>query len=294
MTKPVCFCGIALHPRAYRDLALVFDVTSDTRDLDRVDAALVYGVPGEWLGRRPEKLKNIACHLCEGEAAAWAAERGIAVFESSLIWRTVAEHTAAMMFAAARNIAAADADIRAGRWKDHENLKIQHAGFGLYGKTVGIWGLGRIGKLLAPMLAGFGTRILYHDLCGIPGEIERPLGLIRADLDDMLSRSDFLVVLLPLDNSTCALLNRDLFGKMKRGSILINTARAAIIEEAAFREALDSGILAGAALDVLWTEGGAQPEWLCGNRRVTLTPHLGGSTYECDIELVDALRGGLG
>jgi phosphoglycerate dehydrogenase-like enzyme len=89
-------------------LALSFDVTSNVQDIDRLDAALVYGVPAEWLGSRPEKIKNIACHLCEGEAAKWAEERGIHVFESVLIWRTVAEHTAAMIFAAARNIAAAE------------------------------------------------------------------------------------------------------------------------------------------------------------------------------------------
>jgi phosphoglycerate dehydrogenase-like enzyme len=289
-SKPVCYVGIALHPLARENLERHCEVTRDEARLAEASAAIVYTVPDAWAySAAAENLRVIGCHTCEDHAEAWARQREISLTLARSLWRTVAEHMLALMMAAARNLTPADRAIRAGQWDNHHDLKARYSGRDFQGKTVGLWGMGKIGRQLAGILSGFDMRVLYSDLCLLPPEEERGLGVRAAPLEDLLRQSDYFCVLVPLNEGTRGALGKAQFSNMKKGCVLVNTARAGIIDEGAFREALEDGTVGAAGLDVFWEEAATQPAWLTERENVVLTPHLGGSTLECDGALVDAV-----
>lgn len=290
MSKPVCYCSIALHPMARCRLEEVYEVREDPESIVEAEAALCYGVPDEWSEKsRAEKLRAIGCHSIGQAAAGWASERGIRVTLAESLWRTVAEHTLALMMAAARNIVPADRQIREGKWREHTLIKERFSGFDLQGKTLGILGMGQIGVHLADMVRGFRMQVCYYDIRPLGEPKERELGISFKEFDDLLGASDYLCILVPLNESTIGLIGREAFHKMKKGCILVNTARAGILDEHAFLEALEDGTLAAAGLDVFWREGETQKKELTERANVVMTPHLGGSTCECDMVLVNAV-----
>lgn len=291
--KPLCYVGIAMHPQARRELEEVFEVTQDEGHMDEAEAAICYGVPSSWTEGNAACLKAIGCHSCGEAEARWAKERGIRMTLADGLWRTVAEHTLALMLAAARNLIPADRRIREGKWTEHVRIKEQFSGVGLEGKTLGILGMGQIGTQLAELVSGFRMNVLYYDIRRLPEQEEQRLKASAASLDEVLAAADFLCVLLPLQEDTRGMLGKEAFLRMKKGCILVNTARAGIIEEEAFLEALCEGDLAGAALDVFWEEGCPQRKELTACENVVLSPHLGGSTYECDMELVNGVIGAI-
>jgi phosphoglycerate dehydrogenase-like enzyme len=291
--KPLCYVGIAMHPQARRELEEVFEVTQDEGRMDEAEAAICYGVPSSWTEGNAACLKAIGCHSCGEAEARWAKERGIRMTLADGLWRTVAEHTLALMLAAARNLIPADRRIREGKWTEHVRIKEQFSGVGLEGKTLGILGMGQIGTQLAELVSGFRMNVLYYDIRRLPEQEEQRLKASAASLDEVLAAADFLCVLLPLQEDTRGMLGKEAFLRMKKGCILVNTARAGIIEEEAFLEALCEGDLAGAALDVFWEEGCPQRKELTACENVVLSPHLGGSTYECDMELVNGVIGAI-
>lgn len=204
-----------------------------------------------------------------------AAQRGIVVISTPAASTVaVAEHTFGLMVALARHIPQADASLRKGAWE-----KSRFMGVELSGKTLGIVGLGRIGSALATRAAAFGMHILAFDPY-LTRERAAQFGAMLLDsLDDLLARSDFISIHTPLLPTTRGLISADEIEKMKPGARLVLTARGGIVDERALLAALESGKLAGAALDVFENEPpGDNP--LLQHPRVVATPHLGAMTEE--------------
>lgn len=186
---------------------------------------------------------------------------------------TTAEHAISMMMACARQIPAANASTHAGKWE-----KSKFMGVELYGKVLGLLGAGNIGSIVADRAQGLKMRVIAFDPFLSPERAEE-MGVERVDLDALLARADFITVHTPLTDQTRNLLNAAAFGKMKKGVRIVNCARGGIIDEAALRDALDAGKVAGAALDV-FAEEPAKENILFGREDVVATPHLGAATEE--------------
>lgn len=292
--KPLCYVGIAMHPEARRKLEEKYDVTEDGAGIGEASAAICYGVPKEWtVPGAAAHLRAIGCHSCGEEELQWVKRRGIRITLADSLWRTVAEHTLALMMAAARNLIPADREIREGKWQEHVRIKERFSGFDFQGKTLGILGMGQIGTQLADMVRGFRMRVIYHDIVRLPENVERELKISCTDFEGLMEQSDYLCILVPLVEETRGLVGKEAFARMKRGCILVNTARAGILDEEAFLKALEDGTLAAAALDVFWDEGCVQKKELTERGNVVLTPHLGGSTLECDMTLVRGVTEGM-
>ncbi|MBC7258790.1 MAG: hypothetical protein H5T65_06050 [Chloroflexi bacterium] len=185
----------------------------------------------------------------------------------------VAEHTLGLMLALARQIPRADASVRAGRWERHE-----FEGIELYGKTLGIVGLGRIGTEVARRAMAFGMTVVATDPLVAP-ERAAEMGVPLLALDSLLAVSDFVSIHAPATPSTRGLLGRREFSLVKAGCRIINCARGGIVDEDALADALAEGRVAGAALDVFQREPPTNAR-LLQDPRVILTPHIGGSTVE--------------
>ncbi|MEE2886293.1 MAG: phosphoglycerate dehydrogenase [Planctomycetota bacterium] len=203
-----------------------------------------------------------------------ATERGIVVMntpEAGAV--TTAEHAVALLLSMARNIAGADASIRRGEWQ-----KAQFTGVEIRGKVLGVLGLGRIGTVVAERGVGLQMEVLAYDPA--VSQASAPDNVRIVELEELLQTADFLTVHVPLVPATQHLLNADRFALMKPGAMLVHAARGGIVDETALCDALDSGHLAGAALDVFEQEPLAEDSRLRTAKNLVLTPHLGASTKE--------------
>jgi glyoxylate reductase len=214
-----------------------------------------------------------------------AKKRGIVVTNtpSKEVNEAVAEHTWALILALSRRIVEADEATRRGGyygWDPDIFL-----GRSLVGKTLGIIGLGNIGTMVARRAKGYEMNVIYNKHNPDP-EAEKELGVKFASLDELLSTSDFISLHVPLTEETRGLINKETLGKMKRGSYLVNTARGPIVCEQDLAEALRTGVLAGAALDVFENEPNINPE-LLAMENVILTPHIASSTWEARLKMTD-------
>ena len=187
---------------------------------------------------------------------------------------SAAEHTFAMLLAVARNIPQAHAALTEGRWE-----RSRWTGTEVYGKTLGVLGLGRIGSLVASRAQAFGMDVIAYDPFLAPERAARMDVELLPTVEAVLGRSDFVTVHLPRTPETANLLDADRLALMRPDARLINVARGGIIDEAALADALRSGRLAGAALDVFASEP-LNDSPLFGLPNVVLTPHLGASTSE--------------
>ena len=189
-----------------------------------------------------------------------------------------AELTVALMLALARNIPQADASLRRGEWRRQDFVGVE-----VRNKTLGIIGLGKVGSEVARRAKAFQMRILAYDPF-VPPEYARNLGVELAELNQLLSESDFITIHTPLTASTKRLLGREQFKRLKHGVRIINAARGGLIDESLLAAAIESDQVAGAALDVFSTE--PPPELgLLASPRVVATPHLGASTPEAQVEV---------
>jgi D-3-phosphoglycerate dehydrogenase len=186
---------------------------------------------------------------------------------------TTAEHAIAMMFALARQIPQANASTHAGKWE-----KSKFMGVELFGKTLGLIGCGNIGSIVANRALGLRMKVMAYDPFLSP-ERAIDLGVEKVELDDLITRADIISLHTPLTDKTRNILDADAIGRMKPGVRIINCARGGLVDEAALKDALDSGHVAGAALDV-FTEEPAKDNALFGHENVVCTPHLGASTTE--------------
>jgi len=224
-----------------------------------------------------------------------ATKQGIVVAnapQSNVV--TAAEHTMALLLALARNVPQAHASLVAGRWE-----RSKFSGVELMDKTLGVLGFGRIGQLVAQRAMGFGMRVIAFDPF-VSAERYRELGVEKAEApDDVYARADFLTLHLPKNAQTEGWLNADALAKCKDGVRVLNVARGPLIVDDDLRAALDSGKVAGAALDVFRTEP-VTDHPLFAYPNVIVTPHLGASTaeatdragYQAAEQVVAALTGG--
>ena len=224
-----------------------------------------------------------------------ATRRGIVVAnapESTVI--SAAEHTIGLLVALTRNIPQAHAALKQGRWE-----RKKYGGVELADKTLGVLGFGRIGQQVARRAAGLGMRVVAYDPFVAPDRF-RELGVERLEqLDDIYAAADFITLHLPLTDETRGSLGTDAFTKMRDGVRIVNAARGELIDEDALLEALRSGKVGGAALDVFSTEPYSGPLLELDN--VVATPHLAASTEEAQDragviiaeQVAAALEGGL-
>ena len=224
-----------------------------------------------------------------------ASKRGVVVMNTPFgNSTTTAEHTIAMLFAAARRIAAADASTRLGKWE-----KSKFMGTELTGKTLGLIGCGNIGSIVAERANGLKMRVLAFDPF-LTDERARDVGVERVELDQLLGQADFISLHTPLTDDTRKILNKDTLAKTKKGVRVVNCARGGLIDEPALAEAIKSGQVASAAIDV-FEEEPARENPLFELDEVVLTPHLGASTEEAQVnvavqvaeQMADYLVGGV-
>jgi D-3-phosphoglycerate dehydrogenase len=225
-----------------------------------------------------------------------ATKRGIVVAnapESNVV--TAAEHTMALLLALARNVPQAHMSLTSGKWE-----RAKFSGVELYEKTLGIVGFGRIGQLVAHRARGFGMRVIAFDPL-VSAERYRELGVEKAaSADALYAEADFVTVHLPKTPETEGFLGAEAFAKMRDGVRVLNVARGGLVDEAALKDALDSGKVSAAALDVFPTEPTTEHP-LFGYPNVVVTPHLGASTteatdragYQSAEQVVAALTGGV-
>ena len=208
-----------------------------------------------------------------------ATARGVVVmntpFGNSI---TTAEHAIALMFALARQLPEADASTQAGKWEKNRFMGVE-----LTAKTLGLIGAGNIGSIVASRALGLKMKIVAFDPFLTP-ERAIELGVEKVELIELLRRSDFITLHTPLTDQTRNILSRGALAKTKKGVRIINCARGGLIDEAALKDALDSGQVGGAALDVFETEP-ATASPLFGTAGFVSTPHLGASTSEAQVNV---------
>ncbi|HYO16383.1 MAG TPA: phosphoglycerate dehydrogenase [Thermoanaerobaculia bacterium] len=202
-----------------------------------------------------------------------ATEQGVLVVNAPTAnLMSATEHTFALLLALARRVPEADAGMKGGEW----NRKL--TGVELQGKTLGVIGFGRIGQRVADRARGFEMKIVAYDPF-LDATAARKLEVELCSLDDLLAEADMVTLHVPLTDQTRNLLDRDRLAKMKKGALVVNCARGGVIDEEALLEALESGHLGGAALDV-FAEEPPKDLRLVRHRKVVATPHLGAQTRE--------------
>ncbi len=191
---------------------------------------------------------------------------------------TTAEHAIAMMFALARDIPQASASTHAGKWEKNKFMGVE-----LYNKTLGLIGCGNIGSIVADRALGLKMNVLAYDPF-LSEEKAVELGVKKVELEELFTESDFITLHVPKNEKTKNIINKDSIAKMKKGVRIINCARGGLINEADLKAALDSGHVAGAALDVFDVEP-ANENPLFGHEKLICTPHLGASTDEAQVNV---------
>ncbi len=241
------------------------------RSATKVTADLIAGAPRlKIVARAGVGLDNVDRVACEG--------RGIRVINTpGASTAAVAELTIGLLICLLRNVGRAHAKMKRGEWD-----KKGCTGHEAAGKTLGLVGFGRIGRMVAEKASALGMRVIYND----PKMVAGPYGHYK-DIDQLVECADIVSLHATTKNGGPALMDKERIGRMKRGAYLINTARGAMVDEAALADALESGHLAGAALDVYGKEPYEGPLREMDN--VILTPHIGAGTYEAQERIGEDL-----
>ena len=235
----------------------------------RVDAALLERAPG---------LRVVACPTVGHDHVDLAAcrARGIVVTNTpDVLTEATADLTWALILATVRRLPQAERSLRAGEFRGWGFW--DYLGGDLSGRTLGILGMGRIGRAVARRAGGFGMRVRYASRTRLPEAEERALGAEWTEWDELLASSDVLTLHAPLTPDTRHVLDAAALGRMRPGSFLVNTARGPLVDEAALADALREGRLAGAGLDVYEREPEVHPA-LLESPSVVLLPHVGSAT----------------
>jgi gluconate 2-dehydrogenase len=236
---------------------------------DRVDAKVLSGAP------RLKVVANIAVGYNNIDVAA-CSERGImATNTPGVLDDSTADLAWTLILAAARRATELERRVRAGEWTGWK-LK-QWLGVDVHHATLGIYGMGRIGQAIARRAAGFEMKVIYHNRKRLAAEKEAPLNAIYVSKEDLLRRADFLVLQMPYSPETHHLIGAAELALMKPGAILVNSTRGGVVDDAALIEALKSGTIRAAGLDVFEGEPALNPAFLALDN-VALLPHVGSST----------------
>lgn len=212
-----------------------------------------------------------------------ATKRGVRVTNTpDVLTNATADLTFAMLLAAARKLSQASEEVREGKWKSWSLLQL--AGKELSGSTIGILGFGRIGQAVARRAKGFDMDVIYWNRSKKP-EAEAQIGATYHEFHDVLKQADFLVIMLPFAPELKYLIGAEELAMMKKDAILVNTARGVLVDEAALYEALTSGKLAAAGLDVFEQEPVPTDHPLLTLPNVEVAPHIGSSTLATRMEM---------
>lgn len=252
----------------------------------RFDAEMIAAAP---------KLKIIANYGAGYDAIDWkeAAAHGVPVTNiPATVTEATAETAFALMLAVYRRVGEMNLRMRLEQPESLFGLG-RDMGFNLRGQTLGIFGAGRIGSCMAGMAKAFGMHVIGYSRRGADPAVMEPVSF-----DELIERSDVLSLHCPLQDSTRGIISREVINRMKPGAVLINTARGAVVDTDALCDAVESGRLFGASLDVYPDEPHV-PQRLLGLKRVVLTPHLGSNTMQtrrimaeaCSRQILDALEG---
>ena len=257
------------------------DILAVARDADAV--LVTYAkLPGELLKelKRCKVIGRFGLGVDNIDIPA-AAQLGITVtYVPDYCLREVSDHAMALLLALARKVPFSNRLVQSGRWEVPPVVPLRR----LEGQVLGLVGFGNIPRALAPKAAAFGLKVITHDPY-VSAEVVEALGVESTSFEDLLGRSDFVSVHAPLLPATRNLMNAAAFARMNRGAFLVNTARGPLVDETALVDALDSGHLAGAALDVLAVEPVPEDSPLLGRDNVILTPHTAFYSVEALEEL---------
>lgn len=285
-----------IDPRVLAHLETVFDIRANQEDavwtaddlrarLGDCDAALVVAsdqVDEAFLAAGP-KLKMVSTGSVGTNHIDLAAcrQRGIRVTSTpGVLDEATADMAWTLLMATARRVTEAEQWLRAGHWQRWAWDQFQ--GADVYGTTLGIVGMGRIGSAIARRARGFGMKILYANRRPSPNEAE--LGARRVDLPTLLGEADHVVLVVPYSPETHHLIDAQALSCMKPTATLVNIARGGVVDDAALAAALQDGRLAGAGLDVYEGEPAVHPA-LLACRNVVLTPHIGSATHSCRLAM---------
>jgi phosphoglycerate dehydrogenase-like enzyme len=283
LAQPIIDLGLSLLPVGYE--LVVTDRKSSDFAIIIKDADYVMGFPREGMDhdfyRMAPRLKLIQLISAGYDRLDLEAARkaGVPVANnggSNSV--AVAEHTIMLMLAVLKKLAWQHNNVAAGKWRvgDFAETRL----YELAGKTVGIVGLGTIGKKVARRLHGFDVRILYYDIVRLREDEEDALDVRFALFDELLQVSDVITLHVPLNDSTRKMVGAHELGLMKKTAVLINTCRGPVVDETALHRALTTGQIAGAGLDVMVEEPPQPNHPLFKLEHVTLTPHTAGPTWE--------------
>ena len=261
--------------------AAAHDILEVARDADAV--LVTYAkLPGELLKelKRCKVIGRFGLGVDNIDIPA-AAQLGITVtYVPDYCLREVSDHAMALLLALARKIPFSSRLVQSGRWEVPPVVPLRR----LEGQVLGLVGFGNIPRALAPKATAFGLKVITHDPY-VSEDVVKALGVESTSFEDLLGRSDFVSVHAPLLPATRNLMNAAAFARMNRGAFLVNTARGPLVDETALVDALDSGHLAGAALDVLAVEPVPEDSPLLGRDNVILTPHTAFYSVEALEEL---------
>jgi glyoxylate reductase len=260
------------------------ELTEKLRDKDGALTLLTDAVDLEVL-QAAAKLKVVANFAVgfNNVAIESASKLGIAVTNTpGVLTETTADFAWTLLMAAARRVVEGDNFARAGKFKAWGPKMF--LGYDVYGKTLGLIGLGRIGQAVARRAAGFNMRVVFYDSEPIPEHVTKDLGVTRLPLDEVLRISDFISLHVPLFPETHHLLNDRTFALMKPTCIVINTSRGPVVDEKALARAVKDRRIAGAGLDVFEREPDIEPA-LLEMEKVVLAPHIASASHETRLKM---------
>ena len=238
---------------------------------DRIDAEFMDS------GSDLKVISNVAVGFDNIDIPA-ATERGIVVTNTpGVLTDTTADLAFSLMMSAARRICEADRFLRAGRWQQWEIDMM--TGHDIFGHTLGIFGLGRIGQGMARRASGFDMRVVYHDAVRATPEQEEEWGVEYVDRETLFRESDFLSIHVPLNEQTRHAVGADEFALMKPTAVIVNTSRGPVVDEKALADALEQGQIASAGLDVFEEEPIVEPR-LLALENIVLVPHIGSASIK--------------
>jgi D-3-phosphoglycerate dehydrogenase len=274
-------CDWKMNPE---DLALEpIQLADACREVEGLVASGVR-VGEELLGQAPRLrvIANVGVGYDNIDVTACTRRRIVVTNTPDVLTETTADLAFALLMAVARRLVESDRYVREGHWHYWQWACLW--GADIYGKTLGVYGLGRIGQAVARRARGFSMRVLYHDLVRATPAQEQELGAQFVDRETLLREADFLSLHVPLTPETHHLINARELAMMKPAAFLINAARGKVVDEAALVEALKSRQIAGAGLDVFEEEPHIHPE-LLALPNVVLTPHVGSATTETRLAM---------
>jgi len=243
---------------------------------DRIDASLLEACP------RLRAVCNLAVGYNNMDLSACTARGIIATNTPDVLNDTTADLAFGLLLAAARRITEAERWLRGGHWQGWRND--QMLGQDVHHATLGIVGMGQIGRAIARRARGFDMRIIYHNRGRAPADLERALDAQRVELDELLGLADFVCLALPYSPQTHHLIDARRLGLMKPSAILVNVGRGGLVDDGALVEALRTRRIAGAGLDVYENEPALHAGFLALDN-VALTPHIGSATRATRMEM---------